>query len=566
MGGSALDWKRNNIMPSKTHKMAKFMAACAHGADYEECPPKGVAKEFNQADKKTGMLKKTMESVSSKTKASEWETRHDEFVKKGDEATDKHINKVVYDLEDFAKYAEGKKGLMNSVFGKKSNSELGTYAHSALVLSKNIERLRPYNKGTEERKELGQQLIYGETLLRKMNESVDTEIPSTLIEGKVKEIASEIGGFLDGAIAKYNKMGGAEVLADKAASTSTKIAKQFGISKEAATKFVNDYVDSEIEKHSDKFRKDAETNPSRFKKDYDDVKEGVLIPKGVKSFFKNVDRVAKGKDLDSRVKQEIGKSLDATMTGDHKIAGKHFKRFDKLDTLKSKTKDSGKNLTESEDVYKLVDANKWHLIQNDKLLVANLFSEHQAKEFHGGHGYGKETKVMHGTQVRRNPYLKKSSTGFINWPDYKNDVKESKDGEADMVTENKWYEMMLSSSNVKRFQAKDNEEAKVLARKSKAKSLIRCTRDGMPVGKIGNNLLKESTSFKQYLFEEPEIEMWTADSGDYDVQHPERFHTIGNYASNEEAQAALAKCKNKGIMGSIHKRKGPASWLKKGPQ
>jgi len=34
------------------------MAACAHGALYDSCPPAKVSKEFNQADKKTGILKK----------------------------------------------------------------------------------------------------------------------------------------------------------------------------------------------------------------------------------------------------------------------------------------------------------------------------------------------------------------------------------------------------------------------------------------------------------------------------------------------------------------------------
>jgi hypothetical protein len=45
-------------MPSKSKKQAKFMAACAHGADYPSCPPKSVAKEFNKHDAKTGILKK----------------------------------------------------------------------------------------------------------------------------------------------------------------------------------------------------------------------------------------------------------------------------------------------------------------------------------------------------------------------------------------------------------------------------------------------------------------------------------------------------------------------------
>lgn len=45
-------------MPSKSSKQARFMAACAHGAGYSSCPPSSVAKEFNQADKGTGILKK----------------------------------------------------------------------------------------------------------------------------------------------------------------------------------------------------------------------------------------------------------------------------------------------------------------------------------------------------------------------------------------------------------------------------------------------------------------------------------------------------------------------------
>lgn len=45
-------------MPSKTPAQARLMAACAHGATYEACPPKNVATEFNQADKGTGILKR----------------------------------------------------------------------------------------------------------------------------------------------------------------------------------------------------------------------------------------------------------------------------------------------------------------------------------------------------------------------------------------------------------------------------------------------------------------------------------------------------------------------------
>lgn len=43
-------------MPSKSGKQARFMAACSHNAGYENCPPAKVSKEFNQADKGTGIL------------------------------------------------------------------------------------------------------------------------------------------------------------------------------------------------------------------------------------------------------------------------------------------------------------------------------------------------------------------------------------------------------------------------------------------------------------------------------------------------------------------------------
>ena len=46
-------------MPSSTRKQAKLMAACSHGAKYKSCPPKSVAKKFNKADQKTGILRKS---------------------------------------------------------------------------------------------------------------------------------------------------------------------------------------------------------------------------------------------------------------------------------------------------------------------------------------------------------------------------------------------------------------------------------------------------------------------------------------------------------------------------
>ena len=37
-------------MPSVSAEQKRFMAACAHGAGYDSCPPDKVSKEFNRAD------------------------------------------------------------------------------------------------------------------------------------------------------------------------------------------------------------------------------------------------------------------------------------------------------------------------------------------------------------------------------------------------------------------------------------------------------------------------------------------------------------------------------------
>ena len=49
-------------MPSVSAKQKRFMAACAHGAGYADCPPEKVSKEFNQADKR----KAAMEKIATK--------------------------------------------------------------------------------------------------------------------------------------------------------------------------------------------------------------------------------------------------------------------------------------------------------------------------------------------------------------------------------------------------------------------------------------------------------------------------------------------------------------------
>lgn len=42
-------------MPSKSKAQKNLMAACAHGANYEKCPPMAVAKKFNKADEAAHM-------------------------------------------------------------------------------------------------------------------------------------------------------------------------------------------------------------------------------------------------------------------------------------------------------------------------------------------------------------------------------------------------------------------------------------------------------------------------------------------------------------------------------
>ena len=54
-------------MPSTSKKQARFMAMCAHSPSgaKKECPPMRVAKEFNLADKGTGILKKKHDVLKS---------------------------------------------------------------------------------------------------------------------------------------------------------------------------------------------------------------------------------------------------------------------------------------------------------------------------------------------------------------------------------------------------------------------------------------------------------------------------------------------------------------------
>jgi hypothetical protein len=99
---------------------------------------------------------------------SEWETRHDEFTTVGDRATPEQINKIVSALGVAAKQASGKRGFLNKIVGKQSNGDLARMAHSAETLAKNIQRNSNAKPGTDERKELGQHLVYAVSLLKRI--------------------------------------------------------------------------------------------------------------------------------------------------------------------------------------------------------------------------------------------------------------------------------------------------------------------------------------------------------------------------------------------------------------
>ena len=75
------------------------------------------------------------------------------------------------------------------------------------------------------------------------------------------------------------------------------------------------------------YGKDSSHYVAKHKKGQSTVTEGL---------GKDIKRLATGKDVKSRAGQEIAKSQDASMKGDHKTSKKHFDRYDKLDKLANK--------------------------------------------------------------------------------------------------------------------------------------------------------------------------------------------------------------------------------------
>jgi len=99
----------------------------------------------------------------------DWETRHDEFVTVGDRATAEQIDKIVKALIDGANQANRKRGFLNQIVGNRSNGDLARQALAAENLAKSIQKNSNAKPGTDQRKELGQHLVYAVSLLKRMS-------------------------------------------------------------------------------------------------------------------------------------------------------------------------------------------------------------------------------------------------------------------------------------------------------------------------------------------------------------------------------------------------------------
>ena len=78
------------------------------------------------------------------------------------------------------------------------------------------------------------------------------------------------------------------------------------------------------------YQSDAEENRKRGWSNESEIEE---------SLVKSIRRKIAGKDVNSRAKEEIEKTFDATLKGDSKEAKKHFRNFDRLDNLSKKNED-----------------------------------------------------------------------------------------------------------------------------------------------------------------------------------------------------------------------------------
>ena len=159
---------RDNLEPwvqTKIAQASKDIDAVSRYTEYNAMNPHA---EPEAEQPEMGMPEPEMEE--SVEESSEWEKRHDEFVDAGETATPQMIDSIIRELSDAATKLGSKGGFINSIIGKKSNGELARHKVSAETLARSIQRNKNAEQGTDERKELGQHLIYAQSLLGRVNE------------------------------------------------------------------------------------------------------------------------------------------------------------------------------------------------------------------------------------------------------------------------------------------------------------------------------------------------------------------------------------------------------------
>ncbi len=119
---------------------------------------------------------------------SEWERRHDEFVRAGEKVTSQEVKSIIEQLKKVIEVADKKRGMLNQIFGKVNNQQLAMDSVAATSFVRTLSRLIDAKPGTDERKELGQIVTYAKSLLRKATylpnqDSMTAEGEETLEEG-----------------------------------------------------------------------------------------------------------------------------------------------------------------------------------------------------------------------------------------------------------------------------------------------------------------------------------------------------------------------------------------------
>jgi hypothetical protein len=106
-------------------------------------------------------------SESSTITESEWEVRHKEFVDQGNAATREQVKSYISHLENLLDITKKKRGMLNQVFGKFNNQELAMAETAANVFIKSLKKNINAEMNTDDRKQLGQHMIYARSLLNK---------------------------------------------------------------------------------------------------------------------------------------------------------------------------------------------------------------------------------------------------------------------------------------------------------------------------------------------------------------------------------------------------------------